>query len=141
MGLNAVVYRNRRHLKLGSDEELVRLVPETGEVYFESDQLSRKYHNQLEAVEHRLGNTAEISALREEAARLIGPESVLVQTVLRSGTHSGDAIPVGSISSLAAEVNSIQDASQQSPELQHFIDSLKELIRAAKDEGNPIVFV
>jgi hypothetical protein len=141
VGLNAVVYRNRGHLKLGSDEDLVRLVPETGEVYFESEQLSRKYRNQLEAVEHRLGNTAEISALREEAVRLIGPESVIVQTVLRSGNHSGDAIPVESIPSLAAEVNSIQNATQQSPELQHFIDSLKELIRAARDEENPIVFV
>ncbi|MGB6667028.1 MAG: hypothetical protein WBE73_01685 [Candidatus Acidiferrum sp.] len=141
MGLNAVVYRNKRHLKVGPDEEHARLVPETGEVYFESEQLSRKHHNQLKAVEHRLGNTAEIGALREEAVRLIGPESVTVQTVLRSGTHSGDAIPVESISSLAAEVNSIRDASQKSPELQRFIDSLKELIRAAKDEGNPIVFV
>ena len=140
MGLNAVVYRNRRHLKLGSDEELARLVPETGEIYFESEQLSRKYYNQLKVLEHRLGNTAEIGALREEAVRLIGPESVIVQTGLRSGTHSGDVIPVESISSLAAEVNSIRDASQKSPELQHFIDSLEELIRAAKDEGNPIVF-
>jgi hypothetical protein len=141
MGLNAVVYRNKRHLKLGSDEELVRVVPETGEVYFESEQLSQQYRNQLEAAEHRLGNTAEISALREEAVRLIGPESVIAQRVLRSGTHSGDAIPVESIPSLAAEVNAIHNASQQSSELQHFIESLRELIRAAKDEGNPIVFV
>jgi len=117
------------------------MVPETGEVYFENDQLSRKYQRQLEAVEHRLGNIAEISALREEAARLIQPESIVLQKVLYSGTHSGDTIPVQSLSSLAAEINSINNASHQSPELRRFVSSLEELIRAAKDEGNPIVFV
>jgi hypothetical protein len=139
MGLNAVVYKNIKNLKLGLDEERVRLVPETGELYFESEQLSRKY--QLEATEHRLGNTAEISALREEAVRLIGPESVVVKRVLYSGTHSGDAIPVESVSSLAAEVSSIHNASQLSVEFRRFIDAMKELVRVAKEEGNPIVFV
>ena len=139
MGLNAVVYKNRKNLKLGLDEERVRLVPETGELYFESEQLSRKY--QLEAAEHRLGNTAEIRALREEAMRLIGPESVVVKRVLYSGTHSGDAIPVESVSSLAAEVSSIHNASLQSAEFRRFIDAMKELVRVAEEEGNPIVFV
>ena len=141
MGLDAVVYRNKRHLKLGSDEELARCVPETGEVYFDDDKLSRKYHHKREAVAQRLGNVAQISALREEAARLFGPESMLLGKVLYSGTHSGDAIPLESVPLLSTELESITDANEQSPEMRHFIRSLQELIRAANDEKNPIVFV
>jgi len=117
------------------------MVPETGEVYFENGELSRKHRHQLQAVEHRLGDITEISALREEATRLIGPESVVLQKVLYSGTHSGDTIPVESLASLSAELNSITNSSQQSPELRRSVGSLEELVRAAKYEGNPIVFV
>jgi hypothetical protein len=45
MGLTAVVYRNRRHLELGSDERASQLIPETGEVYFENDEIARKYRD------------------------------------------------------------------------------------------------
>jgi hypothetical protein len=141
MGLDAVVYRNRAQLKLGSDEEFVRFVPETGEIYFESEKLSRKYYSQLRAEEQRLGNIAEIAALREEAGQIIGPNIVMIQTVLRSGTHSGDRISADSILSLAAEVNLIHEGSQRSSELQRLIISLEKLIQAARNEGNPIVFV
>jgi hypothetical protein len=141
VGLDAVVYRNRKHLQLGSDEELARLVPETGEVYFDNDELSRKHRHQLETVGHRLGNIAAISALRDEATPLIGPESILLRKVIYSGTHSGDMIPLESLPLLSAELESISNANQQSPELRHFIRSLQELIRAANHEGNPIVFI
>ena len=65
----------------------------------------------------------------------------MVKKVLYSGTHSGDTIPVESLSVLAAELASISNAGPRSPELLEFIRSMEELIRAAKDEGNPIVFV
>lgn len=94
MGLDAVVYRNIAHLKLGSDEELAQLVSETGEVHFQNDELSRKYRPQLEAAEHRLGNVTEIADLREEIIRFVGPESVKVKKMLYSGAHSGDIIPL-----------------------------------------------
>ena len=141
MGLDAVVYRNRKHLKLESDDGAARLVSETGEVYFEDDELSRKYRLQFRTAEHRLGNMAEISALRDEVTRLIGPDSVILRKVLYSGTHSGDIIPVESVSTLIDELNSIHCARQQSPELKRFVGSMKEIIQAAEDEGNPIVFV
>jgi hypothetical protein len=35
MGLSAVVYRKRALLQLGHDEERAKVIPATGEVYFE----------------------------------------------------------------------------------------------------------
>lgn len=140
MGLSAVVYRNKKRLKLGTDEEFAKLDAGTGAVYFENRELSRKYSSQLRAVECRLGNIAEINALREEVAQLVPAESVVLEKVLHSGTHSGDTIPAALVSQLSAELDSINNADESSPELRRFVGALEELIRAAKDEGNPIVF-
>jgi len=92
-------------------------------------------------VERRLGNIAEIAKLREQISRLRGSESVVLQKVLHLGTHSGDSIPLDAIPALSAELNLIRSSREHSPEVQRFLTSLEELIRAAKDEGNPIVFV
>jgi hypothetical protein len=141
VGLDAVVYRNKTHLKLGSDENAGRLIPATGEVYFENDEVSRKYRDQVCAAEHRLGNISEISTLREEAVRLVGPESVILQKILYSGTHCGDFILVDSIPILQVEIDLIRRAMKQSEQLRQFANSLEELVRTARNEGNPIVFV
>jgi len=141
VGLNAVVYRNKKHLKLGSDENAGRLIPATGEVYFEKNEVSRKYRTRIYAAEYRIGNVAEISALREEVLRLVGPESNILKKILSSGTHSGDVIPADFMPTLSAEIGSLSSATGQSEELREFVDSLKELVQASEIEGNPIVFV
>jgi hypothetical protein len=141
MGLDAVVYRNKVHLKLGADEKDAQVVPQTGEVYFERDALSRARGPQLRAIAHRIGNIAEISALREEVARLTGPSGFIVTKIVYSGTHSGDTISVESLSSLSAELTVLRGATHLSSELRGFISSLEELIRVAQAESNPIVFV
>jgi hypothetical protein len=117
------------------------LVQETGEIYFENNELSRKYQHQLKAADYRLGNIAEISALREEVARLVAPDSLILQKVLCTATHSGDTLPVEFLPRLLAELNSISNSGQQSRELQCFVSSLQKLVRAAQSEGNPIVFL
>lgn len=141
MGLDAVVYRNATNLHLGADEKLARRIPETGEVYFEDDEISRKYLPHRHAVEHRLENVSAVAELRDEVTRLVGPTSMTVQRILYSGTHSGDAIPVSELPELAAELDSIRQCGRGSPHLHQFMRALKELIQAANDEGNPIVFV
>ena len=141
MGLNAIVYRNRKHLELGSDDKAAAVLPQTGEVYFENNETLKKHQHQLRAVEQRLGNIAEISALKEEASRLIGPESVLIQKILFSETHSGDTIPLTNLAQLSVELDIIRGTGRESPQLQHFVAALEELVQAATDEGNPIVFV
>jgi hypothetical protein len=141
VGLNAVVYRKREHLQLGPDEEHATPIPETGEVYFEDPKLDRKYLHKREAVTRRLGNITAISILRAELSKLIGPESSLERTVLYSGTHSGDFISIRDLGQLSAELRRVRETGHSSPLMREFTSALEELIQAAKEEGNPIVFV
>jgi hypothetical protein len=141
MGLDAVVYRNKKHLNLGPDEETARVIPDTGEVYFEKAELSKKYLTRHHAADHRLGNVSEIAELRDEVTRLAAPESPLIKKVLYSGTHSGDVIALGGLHELSAELDLIRKTGRESPQLQRLMGALEELIQAAKYEGNPIVFV
>ena len=92
MGLDAVVYRNKKHLQLGPHKEIAQLIPDTGEVYFENDEISRRLREQLQAAHFRLGNITEIAELRDEVIRLAGPNSMLYKRVLYSGSHSGDFV-------------------------------------------------
>ncbi len=140
MGLNAVVYRKREHLQLGPDEEHATLIPATSEVFFEDPKLDRKYLYKREAVAHRLGNVTAISILSDELAKLIGPESFIERKVLYSGTHSGDFIPIKDLDRLSADLRRARDTGLSSPPMREFLSALEELIQAAKDEGNPIVF-
>ena len=82
-----------------------------------------------------------VSALREEATRLVEPNSLVVQKVLYSETHSGDTIAAESIYELAAELVSIRKTKRLLPEFELFLAALEDLINVAKHEGNPIVFV
>jgi hypothetical protein len=141
MGLDAVVYRDKAHLELGADEEAAIVAPETGEVYFESDALARKYSEQGRAVARRISNIAAISELREEVSRLIGSSSFTITKILYSGSHCGDTIALESLPALSAELAQLRGTAKQSAELHQFVDSFEELVRAAKAERNPIVFV
>ena len=141
MGLDAVVYRNKANLNLGADEKEARVVAETGEVYFASDALSRKYREQLRAVARRIGNVAEVGVLRDEVARSTGTSGFIVTKILYSATHSGDTIPVESLPALSEELTLLRGSANQSSELRQFVGSFEELVRAAETERNPIVFV
>jgi hypothetical protein len=103
--------------------------------------LARKYDHQREAVARRLGNVALISTLSDEVSQLIGPETLLERKVLYSGVHSGDAIPLQDLGELSAELSRINETGRSSPPMQEFVSALRQLIQAAQDEGNPIVFV
>jgi hypothetical protein len=103
--------------------------------------MARKYDHQPEALAHRLGNIALIGTLSDEVLQLIGPASFLERKILYSGAHSGDAIPLQELDELSAELNRISETGRSSPMMQEFVSALQQLIQAAKDEGNPIVFV
>jgi hypothetical protein len=141
MGLDAVVYRNRAHIDLGRDAGHAKLDPQTGEVYFEDDKLARKHDYKRQAVSHRLGNIAAIAELDAEVTRLIGSDSMISQKILYSGSHSGDKIPLKDLPKLSVELAAIFRSGRRSPLLLEFAAAMEELIRAANDEGNPIVFV
>ncbi len=139
MGLDAVVFRNIRHLELGSDKESAQLIPETGQVFFEDDEVSGKYRDRVQAAHFRLGNIRAIAELREEVAKLMGPESLLCRKVLYSGSHSGDFVPRDELGTIDEEIASLQCKGKVSGELGNFLSAMKELIRVAVAEGNPIV--
>jgi hypothetical protein len=140
MGLDAVVYRNKKNLELGPDAELAKLDPQTGEVYFEDNERSRKHRGETKAIAHRIGNIAAVGALREETSMLIGPESFIITKILYNGVHCGDVISLRDVPTLSAEVSRLVAVAKKSPELEDFISKLQSLIRAAESEGNPIVF-
>ena len=141
MGLDAVVYRKLNHLDLGEDLRLAKLDPETGEVYFESEDLARKYAKQLCVCEHHLGNISKIAECREEVSQLLAPESHLLRKVLYSGTHCGDWIRLSEMELLSTEIESIRRRGRASEGLRELLTSVEDLLRAANSEGNPIVFV
>jgi hypothetical protein len=140
VGLDAVVYRNIKNFQLGPDEQHARALPKTGEVYFDDDRLERKYFRRRDAVAYRLGNITAISILREEVSQLIGPDSFVERKVLYSGTHCGDFIPLDELDKLATDLHRIHETGRSSALMQEFLTAMEHLIRAAKEEGNPIVF-
>jgi hypothetical protein len=141
MGLDAVVYRNKHNRTLGDDEPVARVAEDTGEVYFEDNEIARRHHTEREAAHARLGNLATISALRAEIGRIAGPRGLLYTKFVYSGSHSGDIIPVAEFARLSKEISSLRETNGLSEDLGLFLSSVEELLQAAIRERNPIVFV
>lgn len=141
MGLDAVVYKNRKNIELGSDEKFARLVPETGQTYFDDDEISGKHRAQLRALHIRLGNVSEVAILRSELTRLPFKARIIGEKVLYSGSHSGDFITLIEMNSLQNEIKTLRKAKKTSREFQTFLDSLEALVQAAITENNPIAFI
>ena len=146
MGLDAVVYRSKEHLPFDADAEGVSREPTTGEYYCADPALEpsfdRKYPIETrESISKRLGNISLIALLREEAKGFFDNNSVVLSKVLYSGTHAGDVIGSESLSQLENELRQFQQSERHvSKELAGFIADLRELLIAARREGNPIVF-
>jgi hypothetical protein len=141
MGLDAIVYKNLHHQNLGADASSAEIDPETHEVSFLNDDLSKKYRDQREAASFRIGNISAVARLRAEAQRLLPPDSLILTKILYSGTHSGDALSLASLPQLSAEIHSLDPDSRLSPDFREFLTILQHLITAAQAEQGPIVFV
>jgi hypothetical protein len=105
MGLDAIVYKNLHHQNLGADASSAEIDPETHEVSFLNDDLSKKYRDQREAASFRIGNISAVARLRAEAQRLLPPNSLILTKILYSGTHTGDTLSLAS--SLSSPLKSI----------------------------------
>jgi hypothetical protein len=143
MGLNASVYKNKSHLPADPEIQDVQRDAITGELYY-SDETERKYPQDFfKATSKRLGNIAQISALREEIEQTSGAiPDFLGSRVLYSPTHCGDVIEVADLDQLAAEIRlvSLKAGEQASTSLKCFVEDMSELISSARREQNPIVF-
>ncbi|MBN9547684.1 MAG: hypothetical protein J0H31_02055 [Alphaproteobacteria bacterium] len=87
----------------------------------------------------RVGNVMHVAALRDAIAGHLGGGSALERVVLYSGSHTGDAIEEPGFGELESELKLIESSSD--PWVREFADGLSELIRMARREKNPIVFV
>ena len=143
MGLDATVYKNKTHLPSDPEIQDVQRDADTGELRY-SDETERKYPQDFfKATSKRLGNIAEISALREEIELLSGAiPHILRSRVLYSATHAGDAIDVSDLDQLEAEIQLIRlkAGERASSSLNSFLQAVIELISSARREQNPIVF-
>ena len=86
----------------------------------------------------RIGNVAQVAALREFAARCLGSESVVVSKVLYNGTHSGDSLAFVDLEPLSKELQIL--GRESDPEMQAFVRDMLEMIRAASQYERPICF-
>jgi len=147
MGLDAVVYKRLEEISLapGTDLSTLRVEDTTGEVYFENDAVILSSGDR-EAVHKRLGNITAIMWVRDEIEKLLPSlrrNSILLRKVVYDGTHSGDFIPVEDLPALKRELSVVRQRvtpNRVSDLLHEFLDSMDELIAAAEQQGNPIVF-
>lgn len=142
MGLNAVVYRNREHLPFDPNQLGGVFDERTGECYVQN-RSSKDFDEQfVVAVSRRLGNVSAIEDLADAVECSLGPDSLLRSRVLFNGTHAGDVIDVGSLEQLRGEIEQVRRTAHGRTQalLSEFMRSMEELVQAALNEGNPIVF-
>jgi len=144
MGLDAVVYRNARSLGYDLTRQNFHIDGTTGEVFPEDDlEGVRHPHSTFQAIHKRLGNIATVAHLRNEVASALGSSTGLLQTrILYNGEHCGDVIGLELLDEISKEVALLTEKNEglRSPYLTTFLDDVKDLIRTARAENNPIVF-
>lgn len=146
MGLSAAVYKNSKNVIVETNDRKNLLVDtETGESYFEIGDLAKKYsEDTFIAFQARLGNTAEIGALNEKISSLLKVKSSLLGSkILYSASHCGDKIEAVDIGLLEAELRQLVEAEdgQGEGDLNDFVGKIDQLVHAAREQGQPIVFV
>jgi len=97
----------------------------------------------LPAIVKRLGNASMIAWLANEILSFNPKGSILIENVLYSGSHSGDAISLELLDTLQDEVDriSLEADKRKIEELRTFLQDMTELIQAAKEQQTPIIFV
>ncbi len=81
-----------------------------------------------------------MGSLRQKVGQLLGgSDSVILRSVLYSGTHSGDTVGHEEFPALRREIGFLQ--AQEDAEIKELAESLQSLVGAAEAERNPIVFV
>ena len=143
MGLNAFVYINKSNLAEELQDSSFLTDDETGELYPAPNDDRTNPAEMSTAAHKRLGNASLIGGLANAVSGIVGLDSVLMSKVLSSGSHSGDVVTLKDVGRLESEINLVRQKTDsfRSADLEKFLNSLLELIEAAKKQGNPIVFV
>ena len=144
MGLDAVVFKNLQNLPLSGSEDAIEVDPLTKEVSFKDDEVGNQYPNAFfRSTERRLGNVAMLGKILAEISGSSNPEGILRAKVLKSFTHCGDVIRFEELSAFNQEIQELKKRTEgrRSGPLDQFLNDLEELIAAAREQENPIVFV
>lgn len=86
-----------------------------------------------------IGNIDGVAQLRKAARERLGTGSLLEELVLYNGMHCGDVIAEDRFDKLLEELTIMQSSSAQWVE--EFVSDMRALIKAARRERNPVVFV
>ncbi len=95
------------------------------------------------AIHYRLGNVTSIAQLRGELHGCTADLPIIQTRVLGDGTHCGDFIDLSLMEALQQELDLLSAAVAErspSPDVEGFILQMRELIRMANTENNPIYF-
>ena len=90
------------------------------------------------AAEARLGNVAMIWYLHERIAKLLPVDSLLLQKVLYSASHTGDELAASLMPVLQSELRLV--AQDQDADVRRFCETMTNLTSAALREGTAITF-
>ena len=134
MGLDVIVYKNYRNLLKVCGNSMFIVDELTGECASRDEDQSKASNSNIVACEQRLGNIDKIAYLRKLVEeKLRRDNSLLVDRVLYSATHSGDIIRVES------ELRSIKGG--DGTVIDEFVIAMELLVKAGERENNPLVFV
>jgi hypothetical protein len=127
MGLDAVVYLHPASVK---DGQLLR------------DDNTEFSLDEAPAMHKRLGNASMIAWIADEVIPLVGKDSVIFSKVLYSGSHSGDSVGLEELNRLESEIKILREnPSGRSSDLESFLKDMSDLIKKAREQETPIVFV
>jgi len=138
MGLSAVVFKSAARLKKEYSREFVISDEETGQATAVGDEdfLSLR---ESSAARTRVGNLSDVAYIFDAVEAVLGEKSFIGERVLYSGSHAGDCIPLNQLQPLRDELNRLKHIDDS--EVVRFVRGMEDLIEAAEQEGNPIVFV
>jgi len=134
MGLDAVVYRNIENLPESLRSVVALVDPVTGELDFSNSATPTVDAEALLAAEVRIGNISEVAWLREQIeSRLPNQCPLILNTVLYSGTHSGDTVGLGQVQGIKLEIAALNSAESSTPAmLLTFLSEMMQLVSAAE---------
>ena len=140
MGLNAAVFTNVHTLENRFGQGLFDVDETTGQAAPKRGVGAEIPHSTYLATNVRLGNVAEVAALRSAVEKILPmPGSVITERVLYSGSHSGDSIGLDLLPQLRNEIVVLK--ARGLPAVRAFADAMASLVAAAEEQRNPIVFM
>ena len=142
MGLDAVLYKNIENLPEQLKGQVTLADHQTGEFELVNGSSLSLSTSDLFAAHVWIGNISGVAWLREQIESGWADRCLqILNTVLYSGTHSGDFIPLDQVRKIKLEIAAIDcGEGPLPPRLAAFFEQMKQLVNAAESEGNPIAF-